>query len=84
MVGRFVLTGGQGQNRTADTRIFSPLLYQLSYLAFGEGETFSGKRAIILISPDLGKRESRSAIAEGATPFPHPFSPSSTALIKWV
>ena len=26
--------GGQGQNRTADTRIFSPLLYQLSYLAF--------------------------------------------------
>ena len=25
--------GGQGQNRTADTRIFSPLLYQLSYLA---------------------------------------------------
>ena len=27
------LLGGQGQNRTADTRIFSPLLYQLSYLA---------------------------------------------------
>ena len=26
--------GGQGQNRTADTGIFSPLLYQLSYLAF--------------------------------------------------
>ncbi len=25
--------GGQGQNRTADTRIFNPLLYQLSYLA---------------------------------------------------
>ena len=25
--------GGQGQNRTVDTRIFSPLLYQLSYLA---------------------------------------------------
>ena len=25
--------GGQGRNRTADTRIFSPLLYQLSYLA---------------------------------------------------
>jgi hypothetical protein len=24
--------GAQGQNRTADTRIFSPLLYQLSYL----------------------------------------------------
>jgi hypothetical protein len=27
------VNGGQGQNRTADTRIFSPLLYQLSYLA---------------------------------------------------
>ena len=27
------LTGGQGRNRTIDTRIFSPLLYQLSYLA---------------------------------------------------
>ncbi len=25
--------GGQGQNRTVDTRIFSPLLYRLSYLA---------------------------------------------------
>ena len=25
--------GGRGQNRTADTRIFSPLLYQLSYPA---------------------------------------------------
>ena len=27
------MNGGQGQNRTADTRIFSPLLYRLSYLA---------------------------------------------------
>ena len=29
------IAGAQGQNRTADTRIFSPLLYRLSYL----GET---------------------------------------------
>ena len=29
--------GGQGRNRTTDTRIFSPLLYQLSYLAFSWG-----------------------------------------------
>ena len=28
--------GGQRQNRTADTRIFSPLLYRLSYLAIIE------------------------------------------------
>ena len=32
--------GGQGRNRTIDTRIFSPLLYQLSYLAM----RFSGSR----------------------------------------
>jgi hypothetical protein len=25
--------GGQGRNRTTDTRIFNPLLYRLSYLA---------------------------------------------------
>ena len=29
-----ILSGGQGRNRTTDTRIFSPLLYRLSYLAF--------------------------------------------------
>ena len=28
--------GGQGRNRTVDTGIFSPLLYQLSYLACTE------------------------------------------------
>src|SRR5688500_4382183 len=26
-------SGGQGRNRTTDTRIFNPLLYRLSYLA---------------------------------------------------
>jgi hypothetical protein len=31
------LDGGQGRNRTTDTRIFSPLLYQLSYLAAVDG-----------------------------------------------
>src|SRR3989441_7481752 len=31
----WIAANGQGQNRTADTRIFSPLLYQLSYLAEG-------------------------------------------------
>jgi hypothetical protein len=28
-----VFSSGSGRNRTADTRIFSPLLYQLSYRA---------------------------------------------------
>ena len=32
-----VKDGGQGRNRTNDTRIFNPLLYQLSYLASREG-----------------------------------------------
>jgi hypothetical protein len=26
------MDGAQGRNRTSDTRIFNPLLYQLSYL----------------------------------------------------
>src|SRR4026209_1941565 len=30
---KLLIVGGQGRNRTSDTRIFSPLLYQLSYLA---------------------------------------------------
>ena len=30
-------SGGLGRNRTTDTRIFNPLLYQLSYLAVKEG-----------------------------------------------
>ena len=29
---RLVVYGAQGRNRTTDTRIFSPLLYRLSYL----------------------------------------------------
>ena len=35
MSGRFVndILGGPGRNRTTDTRIFNPLLYQLSYQA---------------------------------------------------
>ncbi len=35
------LGGAQGRNRTTDTRIFSPLLYRLSYLGMalrGRGE----------------------------------------------
>ena len=38
--------GGQGRNRTIDTRIFSPLLYQLSYLAAlrAPGEVPGGRR----------------------------------------
>lgn len=31
-----VLESGQRRDRTADTRIFSPVLYQLSYLSAGQ------------------------------------------------
>jgi hypothetical protein len=33
-----LLSGGLGRNRTTDTRIFNPLLYQLSYQAFEGGK----------------------------------------------
>ena len=32
----FSYSGGPGRNRTTDTRIFNPLLYQLSYQAKAE------------------------------------------------
>ncbi len=37
--------GGRGQNRTADTRIFNPLLYRLSYPASDANmiETFASR-----------------------------------------
>ena len=38
-------TGGQGRNRTTDTGIFSPLLYQLSYLAKKEALLNRGRAA---------------------------------------
>ena len=35
------IAGAQGRNRTTDTRIFSPLLYRLSYLGMpSEGAGF--------------------------------------------
>src|SRR5258706_5640262 len=37
-----LVCGGQGRNRTTDTRIFSPLLYQLSYLAFWDAPRETG------------------------------------------
>ena len=39
----FVEFGGEGQNRTVDTTIFSRMLYQLSYLAPGDANTRIGE-----------------------------------------
>jgi hypothetical protein len=64
------LVGGQGRNRTADTRIFSPLLYQLSYLAIPDcaardgdiaskqpQEVFRGTNGIITSVRDLWQKQ---------------------------
>jgi hypothetical protein len=39
---------GQGRNRTGDTRIFNPLLYQLSYLAIVMGRGQSPRAAQVV------------------------------------
>ena len=41
------LKNAQSRNRTSDTRIFSPLLYQLSYLGI-DGDNYHGFYIIIL------------------------------------
>ena len=48
-------SSGQGRNRTADTRIFSPLLYQLSYLAGMAGQQLT-RKARVPETPDQGTR----------------------------
>ena len=40
-----VVNGAQGRNRTTDTRIFSPLLYQLSYLGVPDATATLRQRA---------------------------------------
>ena len=40
-------SGGQGRNRTADTGIFNPLLYQLSYLARHEQVVYLNAKPMI-------------------------------------
>jgi hypothetical protein len=48
-LGQFSNVGVQGQNRTDDTRIFSPLLYRLSYLDVPEiGEGLVTQHAVVI------------------------------------
>ncbi len=60
-----ILSGGQRWNRTIDTRIFSPLLYRLSYLALEVGRSciaykvagvFSGFGAVGVTRTPTSKR----------------------------
>ena len=68
-------SGGKSRNRTGDTRIFSPLLYQLSYLANpnlprvfanGRGSFSHGNRASARNFPELARVSSRgSSVGRG-------------------
>jgi hypothetical protein len=48
-----ILFGGSGRNRTTDTRIFSPLLYRLSYRAIIEVFAFQPDKPAITRSRAL-------------------------------
>ena len=50
------MTGAEGQNRTADTGIFSPLLYRLSYLGVHPFEPIFFRRGLILCQELFGFR----------------------------
>ena len=59
------ILGGQGRNRTADTRIFSPLLYQLSYLAVTVGFLLNEP------SPDLNQSFLKLSNFHSVLALPH-------------
>ena len=57
--------GGLGRNRTTDTRIFNPLLYQLSYQALeGSGIIASGPAASSRAAAALVAREVDAELLE--------------------
>ena len=69
-----VLRGGQGQNRTVDTQIFSLVLYQLSYLAVPgsrRGDTESSRRRISVQARPPGAACNQRPAARVWTPDPH-------------
>jgi hypothetical protein len=56
--------GGRGRNRTADTGIFNPLLYQLSYpaLGFAQGDPLRERARIKAPAPRFVKGRLRCVI----------------------
>ena len=66
--------GGQGRNRTTDTRIFSPLLYQLSYLA-GCGSRARTSGGGVLNRPRAGGSSKQRRATRASRP-PAPVGPS--------
>ncbi len=70
--------GAQGRIRTTDTRIFSPLLYQLSYLGAG----------LTVRAADYGRHEpasyrSRPSLSSGPARRPEPPAPGPTAFARY-
>jgi hypothetical protein len=48
-----LINGGQRRNRTVDTRIFNPLLYQLSYLATSFAGFPAQEAAHLIVKPSF-------------------------------
>src|SRR6185437_9708596 len=63
--------GGQGRNRTTDTRIFSPLLYQLSYLATPAGSLARPALRGLAITNRVLDWPPRKPSSIRAQPMPH-------------
>ena len=58
--------GGLGQNRTADTRIFNPLLYQLSYRA--EKKIVTQRKGVLLLcTSECYHRENRGYCVDASS-----------------
>ena len=51
--------GAEGRSRTADTRIFSPLLYQLSYLGTSEVDLTQLRRPCQIFNRPFVTKEGR-------------------------
>ncbi len=58
-----MIDGAEGRNRTTDTRIFSPLLYRLSYLGSNGRASYIGKGISVNEFPDCpGVRFTRRSL----------------------
>ena len=53
--------GGPGRNRTTDTRIFNPLLYQLSYQAKAANFSMTRRKVVVrIVQPACCMRRQRA------------------------
>src|SRR5215831_2123313 len=75
--------GGQGRNRTTDTRIFSPLLYQLSYLAgpARSGSPSARKEARIIRANSRSSLEAAKQKARSKRAFCRALPPSGIEVL---